>query len=224
MKKLAYILLFSGIALTYSCNQTNKSDNSKDTSSQEAQHEQHEQMVVTDGQEITACPHQTRIYWTGSKPTGEHTGFIKLKEGDYIVEDGELVGGEFIIDMYSIVDVDLEDEEMNKKLVDHLKSADFFHVDSFPTGKFVITKVEDIDDEEYNKKIDGNLTLKGITKPVSFKADVKVNGDVVTAKSEAFVLDRTEWNVNYGSKSVFKELQDKFIHDEFTLTIDAYSM
>jgi hypothetical protein len=225
MKKLAYVLLFSVVALTYSCNQANKADKKTNTgTSQDADHSQHEQMAVEGGSEITACNHQTKIFWTGSKPTGEHNGYIKIKEGNYIVKDGQLVGGEFIIDMNSIVDKDIEDEEMNNKLVGHLKSADFFHVDSFPTGKFVITNVAAIDDESYNKKITGNLTLKGITKEVSFKATVKVNDGNVVAKSEVFTLDRTDWNVNYGSKSIFKELKDKFIHDEFTLEINAYSM
>lgn len=170
--------------------------------------------------------HQTKIYWKGSKPTGEHNGLIKLKDGGkFIVNDDKLVGGEFVIDMNSIVDTDIEDEKMNAKLVGHLKSEDFFYVDSFPEAKFVITKVSDLKgDAEFTNQIDGNLTIKGITKGISFKANVKIHNGIVSATSEEFVLDRTQWNVNYGSKSVFKELQDKFINDEFSLVIDAHSM
>lgn len=218
MKRVLYLFALVAIGSLVACNQSSN----KQKAESSAENKAIEENV---GEELTACQHQTKIYWHGTKPGGEHNGFIKLKEGgNFVVEDGELIGGKFIIDMNSIVDIDIEDPDMNAKLVGHLKSADFFHVDSFPEATFVITKVEKSEAEGFNKTISGNLTMKNITHEVTFNANVKVKNGVVSAKSEDFVLDRTKWNVNYGSKSIFKELKDKFIHDEFTLTIDAHSM
>jgi hypothetical protein len=214
MKKNIFYVLACSLILTTACNLSPKGTKTVATDENEVQN-------TEGGQYVSACNHQTKIYWKGSKPGKEHTGIIRIKEGGkYLVNKGELVGGEFAIDMSSIVDLDIADAEMNAKLVGHLKSADFFHVDSFPEAKFVITSVEPLNGvPEYSHTIKGNLTMKGITKGISFKAKV-----TVSAKSEEFVIDRTQWNVNYGSKSIFKELKDKFINDEFSLVIEAYSM
>lgn len=218
MKKLIYGIFALTLMAGAACNQSSSGNKTNATSAH--------QMNEMTGNELMACSHQTKIYWKGSKPTGEHNGLIKLKDGGKFIVDGDkLIGGEFVIDMNSILDMDLEDEKMNAKLVNHLKSEDFFYVDSFPEAKFVITKVADLKgNPEFTHQIDGNLTIKGITKGISFKANVKIHNGIVSATSEEFVLDRTQWNVNYGSKSVFKELQDKFINDEFSLLIDAHSM
>ncbi|MBI9066169.1 MAG: YceI family protein [Salinivirgaceae bacterium] len=218
MKKSLYVLSIGVFALFVSCNQTNKQSKTESTA-------ENKMVEMESGIELTACNHATKIYWNGSKPGGEHNGIIKLKEGGkFIVKNDELIGGQVIIDMNSIVNIDLEDAEMNAKLIGHLKSADFFNVDSFPEAKFVITKVEKSDVDGFNKKITGNLTMKNITHEIAFNANVKVNEGMVSALSEDIVLDRTKWNVNYGSKSIFKELKDKFINDEFSIKIDAHSM
>ena len=150
---------------------------------------------------------------------------LKLNNGgNFIVEEDKLVGGEFIIDMLSIANIDLEDEEMNAKLVKHLKSNDFFSVDSFPEAKFVIAELSDIEDEVYNTEVKGNLTIKGISQLISFKAKIVVSEGRVTAMSDDIVIDRTKFGVNYKSKSIFKELKDKFIDDEFTIKLELYSM
>lgn len=217
MRKLLYLFAASTLTLTMSCNQSPKG-NKTDATDAYAVDESN-----SDG--ATACHHATKIYWKGAKPSGEHNGIIKLTEGGTFVTDGDkLVGGEFNIDMSSIICIDLENADMNAKLVSHLKSEDFFFVDSFPTATFAITNVESIDGGEFNSVVKGNLTLRGVTKGISFKAVVKVNDGVVSAKSEEFVLDRTQWGVEYKSKSVFKDLKDKFINDEFSLMIDAHSM
>jgi polyisoprenoid-binding protein YceI len=219
MKKVIYGIFAFTLMAGVACNQSPKGTKVEASDT-------HKMEMTADADGIAACPHQSKIYWKGTKPTGEHTGFIKLEEGGkFMVEDNQLVGGEFIIDMHSIVDVDIEDEEMNAKLVGHLKSADFFHADSFPTAKFVITSVEALTgDEAFTHLIKGNLTMKDITKGIEFKANVKLSEGAVSATSEEFVLDRTQWNVNYGSKSIFKEIKDNFIHDEFSLKIEVYSM
>lgn len=215
--KRSIFYLIAIVFFAAACNQSPKQAKSESTSNEKAI-----QTEMGDG--ITACQHSSKIYWKGTKPGGEHNGLIKIREGKYEIKDGKLVGGKFVIDLNSIVDIDLEDAEMNAKLVGHLKSADFFNVDSFPEGIFVITEVAEIDENEYSHQITGDLTLKSITHPVTFKAKININNGVVSATSEEFILNRTLWNVNYGSKSIFKELKDKFINDEFSVRLDMHSM
>ncbi|WP_435416415.1 YceI family protein [Polaribacter aestuariivivens] len=159
------------------------------------------------------------ITWKGTKPTGAHNGTIMLKEGTLIVEDGNLTGGEFVVDMSSIKNLDIpQDKEGNAKLVGHLTSADFFDVETYPTSKFVITSVEEKDD---NIHVTGNLTIKDVTKSITIPAMLSTEGDATTFKSETFTIDRADFNVKYGSKKFFDNLKDKFIDDlmEISFTV-----
>jgi polyisoprenoid-binding protein YceI len=171
------------------------------------------------------------IKWEGYKPTGTHNGTISVSSGKLEVKDGTLTGGEFTIDMNSITVLDIKDAESNAKLTGHLKSADFFEVESFPTAKFVITNVKTIDGGSIDKSkekgdivpthaLTGNLTMKGITKSITINAMVDLNQNMVKAKTNQFFLDRAEWNVQYGSKSFFNDLKDNFINDEMGLIIE----
>jgi len=217
MKTLVKTVLFGAFVFTMACNQSNKQLKTEAANANST----HETIA---GDDVTACPHASKIFWSGSKPGGEHNGIIKLKEGKYIVEDGKLVGGEFIIDMNSLANIDIEDSAMNAKLVNDLNSVNFFNVDSFPEGKFVISMVSDIKDENFTHEIKGDLTLKSITHSISFKANIRVTDGAVSATSEEFVINRTLWNVIYGSKSIFNDLKDKFINDEIKLKLDMHSM
>lgn len=218
MKLLPILSFVFAIAFCFSCTNANKS---KEESNQNKSGSVENTYAYT---KITACQHASKIYWKGSKPTGEHSGIIKLKSGNYFVNNNELTGGEFILDMNSILNIDIESEEMNAKLVNHLKAADFFNVDSFPEGRFVITSVNKLKEGAFSHEINGDLTVKNISKAISFKANVKVADGIVTATSEEFSLNRTLWGINYKSKTIFNELKDKFIDDEFFVRIDAYSM
>lgn len=161
------------------------------------------------------------VHWKGTKPTGEHYGTVQISEGEVKVSDDKIVGGSFTIDLNTIVCEDLEDPEMNGKLIGHLKSADFFHVDSFATANFEITEVKQIGGEtEYGYSISGNLTMKDITKNITFKASIEMGDGAISAYTNDFIIDRTMWNVNYGSKKVFDNLKDNFIHDEIGLKIE----
>ncbi|HRZ43181.1 MAG TPA: YceI family protein [Bacteroidales bacterium] len=162
----------------------------------------------------------SNIAWTGSKPTGKHNGTIMLKEGNLELSEGNLVGGSFTIDISSIKVLDLTDAKMNGDLRGHLLSADFFHVDSFPTSTFVITGVEALNEAGATHRITGNLTMKGISRSISFPASVKIEEQKLTATSSAFVINRAEWNIRYGSRSFFKNLKDNFINDEIGLKIN----
>lgn len=154
------------------------------------------------------------VEWKGYKVTGSHTGTVKVKSGVLTVDNGVLTGGTFVIDMTSIHDTDL-DGEYAAKLEGHLKSDDFFGVTQYPTAQFAITRVIP-QDSKGNYKVIGNITLKGTTKEIKFFASVTENGGKVTASGK-FTLDRSEYNVRYGSGSFFDGLGDKTIYDEFDL-------
>lgn len=158
----------------------------------------------------------SNIVWKGYKVTGEHTGTVKVKNGNLLFTDNQLSGGSFEIDMNSINCTDLEGEWAGK-LVGHLKSDDFFGVVKYPTAKFVITRVIP-QDSKGNYKVIGNLTLKETTKEIKFFANLTEKAGVATATGK-ITIDRSEYNVRYGSGSFFDGLGDKTIYDEFDLNV-----
>lgn len=152
---------------------------------------------------------KSTVKWLGKKVTGQHTGTISVKEGSLEIAGGKVTGGKVVIDMNSIVDSDLTDPNWNAKLVGHLKSDDFFGVATYPTADLVVTKVE-------GSTFSGNLTIKGITNPTTFIATASKDGKSTVYKG-TITIDRSKYNVKYGSKSFFENLGDKVIYDEFTL-------
>lgn len=183
-----------------------------------------------DAMELKADIEMSKIEWLGTKPTGTHFGTLGIQDGSLFIKDGKLLGGEFTMDMNSIEVLDLDDPEMKGKLTGHLKSADFFLVDSFPTANFKFASVVPIEANQEEKgnivpthRIEGNLTMRGVTRKVSFPAMIEITENSVKGETPQFVLNRTEWNVNYGSKSIFAELKDNFIHDEMGITIKLYT-
>lgn len=156
------------------------------------------------------------ITWHGYKVTGKHFGKVKIKDGDLKFEDGKLTSGSFEIDMTSINVEDLSGDGA-KKLEGHLKSEDFFGVEKYPTAKFVITRAAEAKPGEY--RIKGDLTIKSITKPITFDAYISEKGGKQTATAK-IKIDRSEYNVRYGSGSFFDNLGDKTIYDEFDLEVN----
>lgn len=180
--------------------------------------------AYADADLFKADPAFSQIEWEGSKPTGKHHGTIALKSGELFVKDGAVVGGQMVIDMHSIVCLDIEDAEYNAKLVGHLKSSDFFAVDSFPEAVFTITSVTALASPEttatgetVTHEVSGNLKIKETEKGIAFKANVQVNGAKVSASAPQFIIDRSEWKVKYGSRKFFANLKDQFIYDEIGL-------
>ena len=161
-------------------------------------------------------PSKSSIVWLGKKVTGEHTGKIGVKSGSIMMDGSKLTGGSFVVDMTSISCTDLEDEGYNKKLVGHLKSDDFFGVSKFPTAKYMIKSVKSKGGSSY--EITGDLTIKGKTLPNTFMATVSEKGGMVTATGK-MTVDRSKYDVKYGSSSFFEGLGDKVIYDEFTLDV-----
>ncbi|GHA52928.1 YceI family protein [Pontibacter akesuensis] len=180
-----------------------------------------------------AAPAKARAYnvdvaksdlkWHAKKVTGEHMGNIGLKSGQMLVEGNKIVGGTFVIDMNAMTCSDIKDAEYNGKLIGHLKSDDFFSVEKHPTATFKITEVKSNAKAaagKPNATVTGDLTIKGITKPVSFPATVSVRNGVATAKGDV-TIDRSKYDVRYGSNSFFDGLGDKAIMDEFVVTLDV---
>lgn len=156
------------------------------------------------------------LNWKGTKPTGAHNGTVSLKNGGMLVEEGMLKEGTFAIDMNTITVLDIPvEKEGNAKLVGHLKNSDFFSVETHPLATFVITAVEK---KETNLHVTGNLTVKGITKSITIPATVSTENGITTFASETFTIDRSDFDVRYGSKKFFDNLKDKFIDDLIELS------
>jgi polyisoprenoid-binding protein YceI len=159
---------------------------------------------------------QSKLTWLAKKVTGEHTGTINVAEGTLEVDNKTLKSGNFSLDTRSIAVTDIKDAGMNSRLVGHLKSDDFFSVEKFPTAGFVISSVTDKGKGVY--EVNGQLTIKGITNPISFPATVNVSGNKLTAKA-AIKVDRTKYDIKFRSKSFFENLGDKTIYDDFELNV-----
>ncbi|WP_100341253.1 YceI family protein [Mucilaginibacter auburnensis] len=160
---------------------------------------------------------KSNIEWTGKKVLGQHNGEIKLASGTIVTEDNVPAKGSFAINMASISNKDLTDDDSKGKLLGHLKSEDFFGVDKHPQAQFVTTKITKTGNGAIS--VAGNLTIKGITNAVSFPATYTVSGNTLTAKAANVKVDRTKYNIKYASKSFFDTIGDKAIDDEFTLNI-----
>lgn len=161
----------------------------------------------------------SQISWVGRKPGGVHSGTLKLQRGYFEFSGQEIVGGRVIFNMSTISDVDLSDSESRVKLEKHLKSADFFNVAQYPTSDFVITKITpDTRKGSDNFAIEGNLTIKGIVKSIAFPGKIVISDKEIVAQVGPIAINRTDWGVNYGSKSIFDNLTDKFIDDNIELT------
>jgi polyisoprenoid-binding protein YceI len=163
----------------------------------------------------------SQIDWIGSKFTGDqHNGYLKLSSGSLNVENGNIVGGSFLVDMNSLTDTDLDESSGKGKLEGHLKSADFFDAGQFPTGKFEIASVAAVEgNPDATHEITGNLTLKDVTKSITIPAKVEMSDSGISATTPQFTINRTEWNVKYGS-GILGVAQDKAINDDVALKIN----
>ncbi|MFY0600445.1 MAG: YceI family protein [Cyclobacteriaceae bacterium] len=157
----------------------------------------------------------SEVAWLAKKVTGQHNGVVALKEGSFGFSKGKLTEGSFSIDMTTIECLDLEGKSKGD-LEGHLKSDDFFGVEKFPTASFVITKAVPQGADTY--KVVGDITIKGKTEEIQFIATLKEDGNKVTG-SATITIDRTKFDVKYGSGSFFDNLGDKTIYDNFDLTV-----
>ena len=160
---------------------------------------------------------ESHISWLGKKVTGSHHGTIDITEGVLMMDDGELAAGEIIVDTRSIKILDITDPDTNQQFAGHLASEDFFASGDYPTAILVISKVSKHVNMNYH--IAADLTIRGITKPIEFDAEVgNMNTDTLKA-SGRLVIDRTRYNMKFRSGHFFKELGDALIYDDFALNV-----
>jgi polyisoprenoid-binding protein YceI len=213
MKKVVYFLAIA--AAVAACN------------SKPAAQAGSEQAVVTDtsGNRYILDTGASVINWTGEALSYAHFGTIKMSGGSIVLKDGNVTSGSFTIDLRSIKDIDLTDPEKNSYLVGHLNDTDFFNTKKFPTGKFEITGVTSLTNDTAGNThaISGNLTLKGVSRNITFPAKVTINSDMVDATGSV-MINRLDWDIKYHSTTAFPslkaKLKDNAIKDEMKVTVN----
>lgn len=154
---------------------------------------------------------KSSLTWTGKKVTGEHQGSLGFKNGSLVFKNKKLTGGNFVVDMTSLNNTDQTGSD-KAKLEGHLKSADFFYTEGFPTAQLVFKNITSKGKGIY--KITADLTIKGKTNPVTFEFNLKAK-----SATAHLVIDRTKYGIQYGSGSFFEDLGDRTIYDEFDLDV-----
>ena len=155
----------------------------------------------------------SELKWSGKKLAYGHHGVISIQSGEVKVSEGAIESANIVVDMSTITETDNPDAENAAKLAGHLKNADFFNVDSFPTAKVVVTKVEE-------GKVFAELTIKGITKAIEIPAEIVVSDMELNVQSH-FTINRTDWGIVYGSGSFMDLAKDKAIDDLITFDINV---
>ncbi|MFL2995672.1 MAG: YceI family protein [Cytophagales bacterium] len=203
MKKIFTLLMFTALA---SCNlNTSQSVSSNDTVRQ-----------ATDATYIIN-PDQSIIVWTGREvTTSKHFGNIYFASGQFEVKSGLISSGEFVVDMTTIDNQDLP-EERRPRLEAHLKSDDFFSVESHPTALLSILSSESMSEGKW--LVSGELTIKTFTHPVEF--EMLNSNDGWKAN---LVFDRSKYEVKFRSGTFFENLGDKLIYDDIELAINLKTL
>ena len=197
------------VFLLFGCGELVK-DKDKASASSLSLHAGNEKYFIIDTKESV-------VIWKGSGVKGKHDGYAYISKGELMIENGQLMGGTVEIDMNK---TEGPGHDKDNNLINHLKGPDFFDIKKFPFSTIVITKVVAMDGE--NKTVTGNLTIKGITHPVTFPARLKVKDGIAEADAR-LVIDRTKWDVRYNSGKFYDNLADKTISDsiEFQIKILA---
>jgi polyisoprenoid-binding protein YceI len=213
--KRTLLLLAIGATLFTACQSDPKAD--------QAQTGDAQQVGAAVGTSYKADVAQSRVQWTGTKPVGEHRGEMMIKDGNVTVDNGNVTGGKFEIDVTSLKVTD-NDTNGASKLAGHLTSPDFFETTKYPAATFEFTGVKagldsaaskDLVMKDATHTVSGNLTLKGVTKGISFPAKISVSDNVVTTDAN-FNIDRTQWGLVYGND---QSLGDKFIRPTVNIVL-----
>jgi polyisoprenoid-binding protein YceI len=182
-----------------------------------------QQTAEAKGTEYIVDTNASHVRFVGHGVGKNHPGKFKLEAGKVAVANNQITGGNFVIDIKSL-DLEQKGGMFDAKLHPHLMSGDFFDAEKFGTAKFEITGVQPYQKgsadtsiiDGANFMISGNLTLKDITKNVSFPAKVDLDGNTLKAKAN-FDIDRRQWEMNYRSD---KSLGDKFISEKVNIELD----
>ncbi len=220
MKKATNILTMAALGFTFAC--SNAPEETVETT-EKAEMEEME-MEDTDGT-YALMTEGDEVMWTGYKVVGgdSHNGTLQVKDGEFMTKDGKLVGGKFTIDMNSLTNEDLEKEGEKAKLVGHLKSPDFFNVGEYPEAMFTITGAQKAENGEngVTHNISGNLKMRGQENNITFPAKVDMTDDMIQISTPEFAIDRTKWDVKYGSENIEGLAKDKMISNNVKLKIDV---
>ena len=171
-------------------------------------------VLTVNSEEYRVDTKASTIEWVAKKVTGQHSGTISFGSGTLNVEKKKIIGGKLVVDMSTLADTDLGTSPMKGKLEGHLKSDDFFGVEKFPQSTLEVKKVEPKSGNLYHFTAD--LTIKGITNPIEFDAEV-TNSSGQIAATGTMTVNISKFVVKYGSGSFFEGLGDKLIYDDFTL-------
>lgn len=209
---LIWVGLLGGLLTLNACNSGTKSNNTVSAGDSATVTMTNSEVEV--GVEVAS----SFVQWKGFKPGGEHFGKLPVSAGSVAIEGGKLYGGHVELAMNGIIVEDIEGE-MAAMLKAHLENEDFFEASKYPTARFELT---DLPTEglaiENATELKGNLTLKDVTKNISIPVEaITREGETYTFESKTFRINRVDWNVKYGSKTLFGDLGDKFIDDEIEL-------
>jgi len=228
MKKISILLpVFLGSILLFTACKNEKQNDNTDDQNQEVSAEQSDNNASASelpGDTYNLKNTNSEVKWFATKVGGKHNGIVKIQDGFLKLDNGKISGGSFTLDMNSIEVQDLEGE-WKEKLERHLKGLaenkedHFFNVAKFPTARFDITKVANLEsrEEKGNIMVYGDLTIKGITNPVGMRAEFKHRDNMLVVGVGELIIDRTLWGVNYNSKKIFPNIQDNIIADEIKL-------
>jgi len=213
-KSIFMLLLAVSTIFVFSCKsetKTNTTEATASTTTTAKEKAPEAKEVVNDKTNYMVDVANSSLSWLGSKAIGDqHKGSLKLKDGSFIITEGKIMAGQATIDMNSINSADLEGK-WKLKLEGHLKSPDFFDVANYPTATINI-KANKADG------FNGELTMRGVTKPVTIPATIAQDGDNYIVTIAPFNIDRTEWGVKYNSGKFFQNLKDKLIKDEIQVS------
>lgn len=209
MKKLfalAILVLISGITTLVSCKKDTFSTNEKVESPTEN----------PNANKFAIDIENSNINWKGYKlfksEISNHFGIMRFSKGEIGIDKGNLVSGKFIADVSSLKTTDIEDAKSAEKLDNHLKNVDFFDTENHPTATFEITKVIAVNQGDYNTSLEGNLTIKGITKKISLNANVKINENQISIATQPTDIKREDFNVKFQSP-----IENGIIKNEITI-------
>lgn len=169
--------------------------------------------IQTGNTEVTS----SEIKWIGYKVAGSQSGTIALKSADLKIENEQLIGGVFVLDMKSI-----DHDGGSKRLIDHLKNEDFFNTAQHQEASFEISSVSPISfsEDDTNFMVKGRLTIKSITHDIDFPAFIEQTKNTVTVSAD-FTFDRTKWDITYNSGNFFQDLGDNLIKDDVGIEMNV---
>lgn len=202
---VTYLILIIG-PLFFGCGGPVKEENKNNASASS----------VSQGQKYMIDTTESVLTWEGSMVFGfdeEHKGYVYISKGELLIEKDSLVGGIAEIDMSTI---EYKDKESKNTPVKHLKSPDYFDVEKFPISTFAITKVESVNVRSKTIKVTGNLTIKGITNPITIPAEIEVKDGIVKASGKV-IIDRTQWGIRYRSGKFYDNLADNAVSDDIEI-------